>query len=244
MPDVATRTILAAIDLPRPPGAPEQQGGLSTATIVAIVIAVLGGVVLIAWLLKPLVARRLTAPDSLHEPESRRAEPVSRSTPEMARQEVRQIAVPIENDVIAQPSRRGPEAPGGQPTISGESPEDVSAEEIAGITLTVRELLDHANAGQLLRGFALYSESFLQRFRAETGLSEEEFRATYGDATPAPPEARAELAAVTQVERRPGGRLSALVTYRNGGAAPAPERFVFVRAEGGRWLIDDIITAG
>src|SRR5262249_44484497 len=116
------------------------------------------------------------------------------------------------------------------------------ADDIVGITLTVRELLDHANAGQLLRGFALYSESFLQRFRAETGLSAEEFEATFAAAPAPPPEARRELAAITDVEGLADGRVIALVTYVNGEEHPAPERYTFVRADGERWLIDDIAT--
>jgi hypothetical protein len=127
--------------------------------------------------------------------------------------------------------------------VAAEPEPTVDAEEIAAITLTVRELLDYANSGQLLRGFGLYSATYLQRFRAESGLSDEEFAATFGQVPAPPPEARAELAAITEVDVLPDGRLGALVTYSDGDAAPPPERFVFVRADG-RWLIDDIVAVG
>jgi hypothetical protein len=119
----------------------------------------------------------------------------------------------------------------------------VDAEEIVGITLTVRELVDFANAGQLLRGFDLYSESYLRRFRAETGLTDEQFAEEYGAIPAPPPEARIELAAVTEVEALPDGRVRALISFGNGGSPPPPERFVFVRGAD-RWLIDDITGIG
>src|SRR5262249_15162310 len=60
MPRLISRSIVEADDLPRPPGAPERTHGVDPVIVIAVVVAVLGSVVLIAWLLKPLVARRLT----------------------------------------------------------------------------------------------------------------------------------------------------------------------------------------
>jgi hypothetical protein len=132
--------------------------------------------------------------------------------------------------------------PGGEP---GEITGTVDPEIAVGIALTVRALLALANAGQVLRGFALYSAAFFARFRAEIGLSDEEFGAAFAAVPPPPPEARAELAAVTDVASLPDGRVSAVIAYANGGTPPPPERFTFVRAaDGNRWLIDDIAPVG
>jgi hypothetical protein len=122
---------------------------------------------------------------------------------------------------------------------------EADTEAIVGITLTVRELLDAANAGQLMRGLALYSDAYLRRFQDELGLSDEEFAERFADVPPPPPETHAALAAVTDVELLADGRVTATVLYADGAAAPPPERFTFVRsATGDRWLIDDIATVG
>ena len=156
-----------------------------------------------------------------------------------------EAAAPPEGPVETPSVEVSAEEPPSEPPVSPAAPvHEVDTEAIVGITLTVRELLDHANDGQFLRGFALYSEAFLARFRADTGLSDEEFAATFGSVPPAPPEARAELAAVSEVELLPDGRVRAVIAYSDGGAAPPPERFTFVRAAtGDRWLIDDIAAA-
>jgi hypothetical protein len=253
MPQLISRTVTEMNKLPRPPGAPERSHGVDPIVVVAIVVVVLGVVVLIAWLLKPVVARRLTeaeTADAVAEP--RQAEPVVEPGPV-------DVDVPDASDEVSVEGRDfvpqidlGTVAPSLPPVAEpprveqplAEIPQDRDGEtdDIVGITLAVRELLDHANAGQLLRGFALYSESFFRRFRAETGLSAEEFEATFATVPAPPPEARAELAAITDVEWLADGRVTALVTYANGDQRPAPERYIFVRADGDRWLIDDIST--
>ncbi|MEA2594307.1 MAG: hypothetical protein QOF01_776 [Thermomicrobiales bacterium] len=231
--------IMAWAALPPPPGIPERGDGNGSLMAVPIAAIILGIVVLIAWLLKPLAARRLAeeesaAPDA--EPEA--GEPFSARWNE--------AWSPKRGDAGISPrmpeAELVPESPTGEIVAAEE--DDVTTGTIAGITLTVRELLENANTGQLLRGFALYSEPYLQRFRAETGLSEEEFKQAFGEASAPPPEARAELAAVTDVEELPDGRVSALITYANGGSSPPPERFIFVHSTGDRWLIDDIATVG
>jgi hypothetical protein len=281
MSDVIPRTIMAAINLPPPPGTPDRSDGVNAFVVIAIVVVVLGGVVLIAWLLKPLVARRLAETDAVEiasevdeaEPatvpgdekwadaradledasEAHEAGQTPETTPvEIVVSEIRvevanEIGVdvePIDIDPIAPPAEQVVEQlADGEPDIGEAHGQAVDADEIVGITLTVRELIDFANAGQLLRGFALYTEPFLRRFRAETGLSEDEFEATFGAVPAPPPEAQAKLAAITDVETLPDGRVSALVTFGNGDSPPAPERFFFVRVDGDRWLIDDIGTA-
>lgn len=236
MTDGISRSLLAAIALPPPPGT-QRQDGVSTFVVIAIVVAILGGVVLIAWLLKPIVARRLIETDIGEVAAEGEEAPAEPTPPETE----------VPTAIAASTGERGDDVEpildsrGGAETAA--RVRGVGADEVAGITATVRELIDDANAGQLLRGFALYTEPFLQRFRAETGLSESEFEATFGATTAPPPEARAEIEAVTDFETLPDGRVRALVTYRDGGAAPPPERFTFVRADGDRWLIDDIAAA-
>jgi hypothetical protein len=114
---------------------------------------------------------------------------------------------------------------------------------LAGITQTVRELLFCANVGELLHGFALYSDPFLFRFMDSTGLSEEEFQATYGSVPPKDPEHWTRLAGLSEIERLPDGRIEATATYRDVTGAPAngAERYRFVLSPDGTfWMIDDI----
>jgi hypothetical protein len=252
-----------------PPLITQPDGGVDGWLVILVVVVVLGAVVLIAWLLKPLVVRRLAEEEAVavggitesSEP------PGDRWTRDLARRDTETSLPAVEavpasdapSGEIATPdvAEMAPEpATTVEPAIIGtgpvedvpsshiEQPDDsIDAGEIVGITLTVRELLEFANAGQLLRGFDLYSESYLQRFRAETGLTDEQFAEEYGAISAPAPEARVELAAVTGVEDLPDGRVSALISFGNGGAPVRPERFVFVRI-GDRWLIDDITSAG
>jgi hypothetical protein len=116
---------------------------------------------------------------------------------------------------------------------------------LAGITQSVRELLFCANVGELLHGFALYSDPFLFRFMDSTGLSEEQFRDLYGSVKPKDPEHWTRLARLLDVERLPDGRVEATATYRDVTGAPAngAERYRFVLSpDGTYWMIDDIRT--
>jgi hypothetical protein len=274
MPGLISRSIVSMNDLPNPPGTPERSTGVNQLVALGIVVVVLCTVVLIAWLLKPLVARRLAQPDVL-ETANGTGDATEAQTQTIASVETVRVAPEVERadqqtqrgaDVQASAAAVSPEDLGPPTSVevgpiappvrpSSETPvveqafataaqdRDTETERIVGVTLTVRELLDYANTGQLLRGFALYTDSFLRRFRAESGLSEEEFEVSFAAVTPPPPEDRAALGAITDVEVLPDGRVSALVSYSNGDEAPPPERFIFVRADGERWLIDDIVAA-
>jgi hypothetical protein len=252
---------------------PSGDDGVDGWIVILTVVVVLGTVVLIAWLLKPLVVRRLIgeagAEQSEDTSEPQRAawpdrqetttsplvvatrpeldEPFEEITPVDVSDEASEEAVEAEPTVVVTTTVEPPfvvSVPlAADETLSDEVDAAVNAEEIVGITLTVRELLEFANAGQLLRGFDLYSESYLQRFRAETGLTDEQFVEEYGSIPAPPPEARIELTAVTDIESLSDGRVSALISFGNGEQPPRPERFVFVR-DAGRWLIDDITSAG
>lgn len=249
---------------------PSTSDGVDGLVVVFVVVVVLGAVVLIAWLLKPFAMRRLVGEDVTGSVEP--GEPSSTAWPvrqDSATGPSGDAAVPrqdepggeiashdIGNETPEETAEAEPQGITVEPAVAdvssieeassdsaGGPASTVDAEEIVGITLTVRELLEYANAGQLLRGFNLYSESYLRRFRAETGLTDEQFAEEYGSISAPPPEARIELAAVTEIDVLPDGRVSALISFGNGGAPPRPERFVFVRVAG-RWLIDDIASAG
>jgi hypothetical protein len=247
MRDVTAWYAVAAGALPPPPK-PEQPGKeVDVLVVIAIAVVILVAVILIAWLLKPLVVRRLSAEEA-----TRAAEEAESEAPMVGWEEVwtrrgraaEAERAGAEEGAAVSPREEVEERPlvetlaaAGPPTPEREP----GSEAIVGITLTVRELLEHANAGQPLRAFALYSEAFLARFKAESGLSDEAFLAEFGTAEPPPPEARAELAAVGEVEELPDGRVRAVIAYTNGGKPPPPERYTFVRAAtGDRWLIDDI----
>ncbi len=257
-----------------PPSTPPD-GGFDDGIVFLIVIVVLGTVVLVAWLLKPLVARRLTEGEVAGRESEPSEPPVEAWTWDLARRDPEAgptvpEAVPAadapaaevdapdspgfapESDTVTEPTPDGDataepvvnsaEPAGNEPVSPIEEPEEtIDTGEIVGITLTVRELLELANAGQLLRGFDLYSESYLQRFRAETGLTDEQFADEYGSIPAPPPDARVSLAAVSDIEALPDGRVGALISFGNGGVPPRPERFVFVHVAG-RWLIDDITS--
>lgn len=228
---------LLPTDLPPPP-APQPPGELSGWQILLVVVIVVGTVLLIAMALKPIVLGRLQEEEG-QPPETA----LSEVPPQPPGAEREGVPLPEPEPVEWKPKLKPavePAAPAERVTISTA----IDAETVAAIAGTVRELLASANAGRLLRGFALYSEDHLQRFRAETGLTEEEFTAIFATVPPPPPEARVELDAVSAVERLPDGRVRAVVTYRQMGAVPPPpERYTFVRAASGdRWLIDEITT--
>lgn len=255
--------------LPPPPGTPESSadGGPSTLQVLMIVALILGAVVLIAWLLKPLVAKRLRGHETVAQPNANSAlsrwneswlqntaadengdEPGGTTEREAAQSEP-EVEAPA---IVAVDASLPVEVVTESAPIAIESNDDVAEEpgdednesaDIVAITSTVRTLLERANAGRVLEGFALYSETALQRFRDDMGLSPEEFDSAF-DAVPAPPpDQQAELAAITDVERLPDGRIRALVNYGNGGSYPPPEYFTFVPANGDGWLIDEIAAA-
>ena len=112
---------------------------------------------------------------------------------------------------------------------------------VGALTATVRELLFCANVGEYLHGFALYSDRYLFRFMDDTGLTVDEFRATFEDAVPKEAGDWTRLSHVDDVRRLADGRVSALVTYLDGDKPGGSERYTFeFSAARGLWLIDDI----
>ncbi len=126
-----------------------------------------------------------------------------------------------------------------------QEPEDRDSDEhvLAGVSATLRELIYCANVGEMLHGFALYTDAFLFRTMDESGMAESEFRAAFGATGARPKEAWLRLDRVTALERQANGKVLVTVSYvtPDGGASGAPERYRFARdASTGMWFIDDI----
>lgn len=112
------------------------------------------------------------------------------------------------------------------------------------ITQLVRDLMYCANSGELLLGFALYSESFLFRFMDATGFDEVDFRAAYGTKAARPRSAWERLEQLTEVQWKCDGRIEATADYVDyaGERVPTRERFRFVYVESqAAWRVDDIV---
>ena len=251
--------------LPPPPGTSTTEtgsGGHQMWQIVLLAAAILGFVVLIAWLLKPIVSKRLRpepvragsedvagdrSPDPLWTKQWT-APPETERRPNAATDQGSVSFVAIgepkaESNVFEDSSTPRPvAAPGNASSVNDDSESQVSSElsEIVAITSIARALLERANAGRVREGFELYSDAARKRFRSEMGLTPEEFDRAFDDVPALSPENRAELAAVTDVEWLEDGRVRALISYGNGGTFPPPERFTFVREHGTEWRIDDI----
>lgn len=112
---------------------------------------------------------------------------------------------------------------------------------LAALHQLVRDLIYCANAGELLQGFALYSDPYLFRFLDESGMSEEEFRDTYAAVKARPRDAWDHLDLLSDVEALPDGKIVATASYVNGAGEPSNgrERYRFVEMDG-VWMIDDI----
>lgn len=129
------------------------------------------------------------------------------------------------------------------PVAKSSDPSDVDAETVEGVQKTIRELLFCANVGELLHGFALYSDPFLFRFMDATGMSEAEFRKAYGSMKPKAPETWTRLKGLTDIVRLPDGRVEATASYCDPTGAPANgrERYRFEYSpQRGLWMIDNI----
>ena len=121
----------------------------------------------------------------------------------------------------------------------------VDTSTLAEISQVLRDLIYCANSGQLFHGFALYSDPYLFRFMDGTGLTEDEFREIYGSIGSRPPEAWERLDRLSDVVRRPDGKIEATVSYVDVAGKPinGQERFRFaLDTERGVWMIDDIAT--
>lgn len=233
--------------------------------VAAIVAVILGLVVLIAWLLKPMVIQRMRRDEEGDEAERLSPERMKQWNeawaPHDETEQPRQnrIAAPV--DSVRAPRQESEDVPAGEaaPVESPASrvqapaavmepavpstPTAVGLEEIIAITATVRALLERANSGRVRDGFSLYTDAAVDRFRIEMGLTEEEFKTAFDDVQPPPQDRKAELSAVSKIERLSDGRIRAAVSYGDGGSNPPPEVFTFVRSDDGQWLIDEIATA-
>lgn len=111
------------------------------------------------------------------------------------------------------------------------------------LSAVVRELLFCANSGQLLHGFALYSDAFLFRTMDDSGLNEDEFKAAHQQVSAKPIRDWTRLADLRDIDRHADNVVTATVVYgpaASGAVAPR-ERFRFMKNdESGAWMIDDI----
>jgi len=113
---------------------------------------------------------------------------------------------------------------------------------IAAITATTRELIACINAGEVLRGLALYSDPFLRTQYRENVVSQASFDAA---ATPRPrgPETWVSIASIRDARVLPDGRVGAIVTVvePTGTRGEDPGFLLFVRI-GDRWFLDGAIN--
>jgi hypothetical protein len=122
------------------------------------------------------------------------------------------------------------------PDLDGEPADDAT---ISGVTATVWELLACTNAGDLLRGYALFTDDYLRRIADTIPLD------TLDDgigSVPRPPEHWERLHDIDEIRLIADGKVSALVMFGERGSPlpPSAFQFVFVRS-GERWLIDEIM---
>lgn len=111
------------------------------------------------------------------------------------------------------------------------------------VTATVREAIACANAGNLLRGLALASDSYRDRFVAGLDLGRFDERSVDLLATPEPPLDGQALLGVRDVQFLADGRVGLVVTTADDPSEVVPrERYVLLVASAGRWLIDDVIA--
>jgi hypothetical protein len=110
-----------------------------------------------------------------------------------------------------------------------------------GITATIQELLFCANVGELLHGFALYTDRYLFQFMDESGMNENEFRAAYSDIPAKDPADWTRIDSITDFARLDDGRVTVRVRYIDGSAIDGTEQFTMrYDAHLNRWLIDNI----
>jgi hypothetical protein len=131
-----------------------------------------------------------------------------------------------------------PSAPGAEPRIT-RFPVDVATRD--GITATIQELLFCSNVGELLHGFALYTDRYLFQFMDDSRMSEDEFRAAFSDIGAKDPSDWTRIDAISDFTRLDDGRVTVRVRYIDGSMIDGTEQFTMrydPRLE--RWLIDDI----
>lgn len=138
--------------------------------------------------------------------------------------------------------RELPAAVDASEATAGEAIDDV----VEDLAATVRELLYCANVGELLHGFALYSDRMLFRTMDESGLTEEQFRQRYERVWERAPEDWVRIARLSDVIRVDPTTVTAVVAYADGRGRTlsAQERYRFVYHTAlETWQIDDIAPA-
>jgi hypothetical protein len=123
--------------------------------------------------------------------------------------------------------------------------DEIEERTLAALHQVVRDLLYSANSGELLHGFALYSDPFLFRFMDDSGMSEEEFREFFDAMGARPADQWDHLDQLSDLTLLPDGRIEATATYVDGDGKPSNgvERYRFVEVDG-HWMIDDIAPIG
>jgi hypothetical protein len=234
--------------LPAPPAPTgNEHSGLSDFAIFAIATGLLIAIVTLSFATRSF-ARRFVA----GAPPAPSPRPVSSELRAVASSPVKPVVVdrpaasaveasaPSPAEILPEPDALEPPARQFAWTVA---PEALPSEAIIGATATVRELIAFANNGEFARGFSLYTDDFFRRFKADSGLSGDEFDGAYKETPPVAPDQRTEVASVTEVVELGPDRLTAKVSYTGGDAPPPDERFTFVRSTGDRWLIDNISPA-
>jgi hypothetical protein len=131
-----------------------------------------------------------------------------------------------------------PRVPGAEPRIT-RFPVDVATRD--GITASIQELLFCSNVGELLHGFALYTDRYLFQFMDESRMSEDEFREAFSDVAAKDPSNWTRIDSISDFTRLDDGRVTVRVRYIDGSMIDGTEQFTMrydPRLE--RWLIDDI----
>jgi hypothetical protein len=109
------------------------------------------------------------------------------------------------------------------------------------VTATVRESVACANAGDLLRGLALYTDRFLaNQLVGPNGITQENLALLVSTPPAAAPEAdRLSLVAVRDVIQLADGRVGAtVITHNSDGTF---EDYLFFTEVGNDWLIDEAV---
>jgi hypothetical protein len=109
------------------------------------------------------------------------------------------------------------------------------------VTATIRQSIACANAGDLLRGLALYTDQFLaNQLVGPNGITQENM-ALLASTPPAtvPAANRLSLVAIQNVIQLPDGRAGATVITRNADGDFVD--YLFFARVGGDWLIDEAV---
>jgi hypothetical protein len=129
------------------------------------------------------------------------------------------------------PQNAAPLTPAPRPTTPPSEPADAAT--IAGITATAYHYLACVNAGDMLRGYALYTDEFVR-----TGIFIDP--AMERPPVAVPPDQRVTLLDVVYVRVYPDGRVGAVIVIDDPLAPSPAEPYFFVfREVDGVWLFDE-----